>query len=327
MEQAYSLLLTGPNGSGGQDVTGLVQSIAWRGSVRQIARELQVRLAVLRDGSVPVPALEEGASLVFQAGGGTRFIGQLLQCTTTTENSIVDLSALDRGRFLAGIDGWFHFRGVPVESAAAQVCGEFGIPAASLAAGGTVTRKFSGVALDKIISTLYAIAAEQTGKRYLARFTGVGALEVVEKPEAAGLEIAQTMCVTNTWTIEKLCNSVAVYSKDGVLINRIEDAASLALNGRLEHIITESKDKDAGGEAAAWLADNGLQQTLTVEVLNPPLSLICGEAVVLRDTGSGVSGLFWVDGDTHTWKNGQHYGKFKLNFRNIMAAGKAGSAG
>ena len=43
-----------------------------------------------------------------------------------------------------------------------------------------------------------------------------------------------------------------------------------------------------------------------------------------RDTGSGVSGLFWVDGDTHTWKNGQHLGKFKLNYRNTMNEVSAG---
>ncbi len=39
-----------------------------------------------------------------------------------------------------------------------------------------------------------------------------------------------------------------------------------------------------------------------MEVLSPPMELICGEAVILRDTGSGVSGLFWVDGDTHLEK-------------------------
>ena len=38
---------------------------------------------------------------------------------------------------------------------------------------------------------------------------------------------------------------------------------------------------------------------------------------VLRDTGSGVTGLFWIESDTHTWKNGQYYCKVKLNFRNL----------
>ena len=88
--------------------------------------------------------------------------------------------------------------------------------------------------------------------------------------------------------------------------------------------MTQRKGKDAAAEARAVLEDNALQQNLTVEVLSPPMELICGEAVILRDTGSGVSGLFWVDGDTHTWKNGQHLGKFKLNYRNTMNKVSAG---
>lgn len=326
MERSYTLILTGPGGSGGLDVTELAQSVSWSGSVKQIARELRVQLAVPRDGSTPALPLVEGAALVLQAGGGTRFTGQLLQCTTTTQDSIVDLSALDRGRFLAGNQGWFRFKDEDAAAAAGRVCGEFGIPVGSLASGGSITRKFSGVALDKIVSTLYTLAGEQTGKRYIARFTGAGALEVLEKPESAGLEITRTMNVANTWDIRKLCNSVAIYTKDGALVRRVEDAASQAVNGRLEHAVTQAKGKDAGAEASAWLVDNGLQQNLTVELLDPPLGLICGEAVTLRDTGSGVQGLFWVDSDVHTWKNGQHFGKFKLNCRNIMTTAKAGSA-
>lgn len=121
-----------------------------------------------------------------------------------------------------------------------------------------------------------------------------------------------------------LCNSVAIYTKEGKLVRKVEDGGSQALNGRLEHAITQQDKEDAGPEAQAWLEDHDLQQNLTVEVLDPPVSLITGEAVILRDTGSGVSGLFWVDGDTHSWKNKIHTGKFKLNFRNLMNSGSAG---
>lgn len=71
-----------------------------------------------------------------------------------------------------------------------------------------MSRKFPGEALDKIVRTMYALAAAQTGKRYLVRFTGEGALEVVEKPTSATLTIKSTMGVTNTWDISKLQNSV-----------------------------------------------------------------------------------------------------------------------
>ena len=147
---------------------------------------------------------------------------------------------------------------------------------------------------------------------------------MVEKAETAGLEIVQTMGVSNSWSVTNLCNSAAIYTKEGRLIRKVEDGASQALNGRLEHAITQRDREDAGAEAQAWLADHGLQQNLTVEVLDPPVTLITGETVVLRDTGSGVSGLFWVDGDTHTWKDKIHTGTFKLNFRSLMNTGNSG---
>ena len=224
-----------------------------------------------------------------------------------------------------GNEGWYSFSGVAPETAAAAIARDYGIPVAALAAAGvSVSRKFPGVALDKIIRTLYGLAGEQNGKRYLVRFTGGGALEVVEKPTSASLSIASTMAVTNTWDITNLQNSVAIRTQEGALVRRVEDADSVALNGRLEHVITQRDGEDAGSEAQAWLEDNGLQQNLTVETLGDP-RLITGEAVLLRDTGSGVSGLFWIDGDTHTWKNGQYYCKLTLNFRNLVDDTRAGS--
>ena len=145
-----------------------------------------------------------------------------------------------------------------------------------------------------------------------------------EKPSAATLEIKSTMSVTNTWDISKLQNSVAIYTDKGAFVRRVEDAASVAVNGRLEHVLTQKSGEDAGAEAEQWLEDNGLQQNLTVETLGDP-RLISGNAVRLRDTGSGVTGLFWIESDTHTWKNGQYLTKVKLNFRNLANESIAGS--
>ena len=316
---AYRLVLTAPGDGESRDLTALVQSVTWQGDIRQTARELSAALAVHRDGSVEVPALEEGAWLTLQGPDAPLFFGPLVQCTTSSQSMVVNLHALDRGRFLAGNRGWYKFTGATPEAAAALICSDFGIPAGTLAATGVpLTQNFPGASLDKLIRSLYTLAGAQNGKRYVLRFTGEGALEVVEKPSTATLEIAQTMGVTNTWDITDLCNSVAIYTREGALVRQVEDGPSQALNGRLEHVIKQKDGEDAGAEDRAWLEDNGLEQKLTVEVLEPPLDLLAGAAVRLRDTGSGVSGLFWVDQDTHTWKNGQHYGRFRLNFRNLM---------
>lgn len=318
-QTTYDLLLTAPGGGSVRDLTGLVQSVTWSGSVRQISRQLAVNLAVPRDGSVEPPALEEGAALTLRVRGGEAlFTGPLLRPTTDSQSAVVSLHALDRGRFLVGNNGWYRFDGDTPERAVAAVCADFGIPTASLVpAGVRVSRKFPGVALDKIFTTLYALAGEQNGKRYLLRFTGDGQLEAVEKASAASMEIASTLAVTNSWDITDLCNSVAIYTDDGALVRRVQDSPSMTLNGRLEYVITQRDGEDAGAEAKAWLEDHGLQQTVTVETLGDP-RLITGAAVRLRDTGSGVSGLFWIDADTHSWKNGVYTTKVTLNFRNLM---------
>ena len=82
--------------------------------------------------------------------------------------------------------------------------------------------------------------------------------------------------------------------------------------------------EDLSREAQAWLEDNGLQQTMTVECLGDP-ALISGNAVLLRGNATGTVGLCWIDSDTHTWKNGQYFCKLTLNFRNLMNETKAGS--
>lgn len=298
---AYHLFVTGPGGGESRDVTELVQTVTWTGDIRQTARELSAALALPRDGGAEIPPLEEGAWLTMQAESRTLFFGPLVQCTTNSQSVVVSLSALDRGRFLAGNQGFYKFRDTTPEAAAAAICADFGIPTASLAATGIpLSQNFPGTStLDQIIRKLYAMAGDQNGKRYQLRFTGEGFLEVVEKPDTAGMEIAQTMGVVNTWNIEKLNNRVAIYTDDGALVRYVDDSGSIGLNGQLSHVIVQRSGEDAGAEARAWLEDNGLRQTLTVEVLNPPLGLMAGSAVLLRDTGSGVSGLFWVDADTH----------------------------
>ena len=45
----------------------------------------------------------------------------------------------------------------------------------------------------------------------------------------------------------------------------------------------------------------------------------------LRANTTGVTGLCWIDSDTHTWKNGQYYCKLTLNFRSLVDDTRAGS--
>lgn len=323
MAEPYRLLLTDRQGTI-RDITELVSSLTWSGNVRQMPRELRGTLAVPRDGSVDPPALDEGSILTLQHSGQALYTGPLTSVTTESQSIVVDFDSMDRAFYLEQNEGWYQFNGNPPEEIVRAICQDYGIPVGSLAAAGTaIRRKFPGVSLGDIMATAYTMAGEENGKRYILRFTGEGALEVREKPTAAGYEIRVTQSVATSWSIESLQNSVAIYSDTGDLLGRVSDEDSVAINGLLEHAISQQNGTDAQAEAQAYLTDHETAQKLTVEVPGDT-RLITGEAVILRDTGLGVSGLFWIDSDTHTWKNGQHFTKLTLNFRNLMNETSAG---
>ena len=309
-------------------LTERVMTLNWTGSLREVCRSLEIQAAVPTDGSLPTPPCDLGTEVHLTVDGVQVFLGHLVAREKATGSSVLSLTAQDRGRFLAGNQGWYQFDRTTPEQAVAALCADFGVPVGTLAQTGVpVTRKFPGTALSKIVDTLYTLAGEQNGRRYLARFNGAGALEVVEKPTAAALEIApgknlQTLTVRED--ITGLTNAVVICSSTGVLIRTVEDAESADLYGRFQSILTQRDGEDKGPEAQALLEDNGLQQNMTVECLGDP-SLITGNAGLLRENSAGAVGLCWIDSDTHTWKNGQYFCKLSLNFRNLMNETEAGS--
>ena len=288
----YQVVIVSPQGET-WDVTERVGTLTWSGSIKRVSRSVEAVMATPNDGSLPELPCELGNELRLWCGGRTRFRGNIVTREKATEGVATTLTALDRGRFLANNEGWYTFRGAAPEEAVRALCGDFGIP----------------VALDTIVDGLYTLAARQNGRRYLSRFHGLGELEVVEKPEAAALELApgknlQSLRVTED--ISKLRNTVEIYSQTGARVRTVSDAESAALYGQFQHILTQRDGEDAGAEAQAYL------------------ELISGSAVLLRANTTGVTGLCWIDSDTHTWKNGQYFCRLSLNFRSLTNEVEAG---
>ena len=57
---------------------------------------------------------------------------------------------------------------------------------------------------------------------------------------------------------------------------------------------------------------------VTLDGINGDLACIAGNGVEVYDKATGLSGVFWIDSDTHTWENGTHIMNLELNFKNIM---------
>ena len=309
----------------GFDLSPLGISAVWSGSVRQCCRQLDLTLAATADHpGLHLPALPLWSAAEGWLGEERLFQGKVVYRKREGEDAPVALRCLDYGLYLTNNEGWYSFDCTP-EEAARQICSDFRLQAGALAATGVrARRKFAGKKLHQILYDLYSKASERTGKKYVVRMDGT-LVSVAEKPQSSALVLEPGVNVRGSSIAEDAtgcCNTVAVYSESGRLLRTLGgwDEAQ----GLLQRAVVQRGGEDTGPQARALLEDGAEQQTVTLEVDGDP-ALVSGQAVVVRETTAGVAGLFWIDADTHTWKDGDYNTRLSLNFRNLMNDVSAGT--
>lgn len=311
-----------------RDISDLLINWTWSGDKAAISRQLVGEIAYIEGSGLPVP---EVGDLVTMADDTERlFTGIILLRSLGSEDSTMSFTAYDYGYYLQRNDGTYKFTGAPAEAMTRMACSDLGLPVAQLPATGVqLWRKFAGVKVNQIITTAWSLASEKTGCSYAIRWTPTGLLVKERTAGGSSLVLKASSNLMDAVTKEdatQMVNSVAIYDSNGNLIRRTGDAAAQRLYGTMERHITQSKDKEADAAASARkiLEDGRFQRTVTVNVLGDT-SLLTGETVVVREAKTGLTGVFWIDADIHTWKNKNYYTKLTLNCRNVMATASAGS--
>ena len=319
------LYLTKHEGGESRDITGLAVTWTWSGDKASITRQLVAEIAYVEDSGLPVPEIGD---LITMEDTERLFQGVVLRRTLGSEDHTLSVTAFDYGIYLQKNDCTAKFAGATPEEITRSLCAEKGIPVASLPTTGIqLRRKFAAVKLGQAITTVWSLAAEKNGKRYAIRYTPSGLLvkERTVSGESLVLKAAgNLMDAITTEDASNVVNSVAIYDKNGNFLQRLGDTASQGLIGVMEAHITQRDGSDAVNEANHKLEDGKQTRTVTANVLGD-LSLITGETVVVREDRTGLEGVFWIDADTHTWKNNSYYTKLTLNCRNVAATASAGS--
>lgn len=314
--------------SGTRDITKILSYWTWSGDKATISRQLTGEVAYIEGSGLPVP--EIGDLLTMADGGKKLFEGIVLQRSLGSEDSTMSFTAFDYGYYLQRNDGTYKFTGASPEEITRLACADREIPVAGLPSTGVrLWRKFAAVRLNQLITTAWTLASEKDRKVYAIRYTPDGLLVKERTVSSSSLVLKAASNLMNAVTKEdatQMVNSVAIYDANGNFLRRTGDSAAQKLCGVMEQHITQSAGKEADADATAKkaLEDGKLQKTVTVNVLGDT-GLLTGETVVVREAKTGLTGVFWIDADSHTWKNRNYYTKLTLNCRNVMATANAGS--
>ena len=121
-----------------------------------------------------------------------------------------------------------------------------------------------------------------------------------------------------------MINQVAIYNKDDKLIKTLKNAEAIKLYGVMQDYLKQPEKEDVTAQAKKLIDDNGEVQKITLNNLGN-IANVTGGTVVVREPYTGLYGLFFIDSDVHTWKNGIYLNKLVVNFKNMMDEKEVGS--
>lgn len=312
------------NTSGSFDVTHLITSVTWSGARGQCARTLSFGL--LSSGMVDCSL---GARATLKEGAAVLFSGFIVERTKSTTDSVIDITCFDRGFHLKNNQISRTISNQPAEAATAAIAAEFGISCGELAATGLpLSRNFlGGYSIYDVISTLYSLASKQNGKKYIVVFSGE---LLCVKEIGVGLVVyieggSNLMDATVTESSKNLVNSVLVLDKNGNSLFTQTDAESISVYGSLQQAVKQQDNVDINAVVAEVLKAAIPEQRITVTCLGN-VNCVTGAAVMLREPTTGLYGKFFIDNDTHQWKNGIYTSKLVLTLQAVMDSKSAGTA-
>lgn len=307
------------------DISGLVSSATWSGSKSDVARKLEI--SIVSDDHYYMPKFEVKMHdmLQFFVDGEEIFRGYVMDINRSLTSKTISYTCYDAGIFLSKSKGKYKFTGVTPPEVVRTVCADFNIPIAALEDGVSYTRIHDNDSIYDIIMTGYTLTSQSNGKQYYLSFDK-GALSVLEKGKAVYKYMLKAdRDITNATFQSSSLNSVnrvKAYNSDGTEAGIFSLDSEYDFPGVLQAVYKAENGADIKSSAEALLQD--VELSASVEGFGI-LECTSGKAVVISEPTTGLDGLFYIDSDTHTFRNGYHTMSLDIAFENIMDQVLAGT--
>ena len=290
------------------DITEYISSISWGGSRSEVARKLELKVvnAPLDDNITPLTIDLADPVYLFEDDGVTElFRGFVTEREASSTQGVVTYVAYDLLFYTLKSKATYNFSSKTAETITTMVCNDMEIPVGSLASTG-LTQKLivQNVSIYEIIMQAYTQAYQQNGVSY--RVTAKkGLLNVEEMGKiVCEIELTEDSNITSSQykeTLTNMVNKVRIYDGEGNQTGVVQNDTDVKKYGIFQQVYTKEEGKDPTTTAKSMF--NGVEKTFTLNCVNHN-GAVTGAGAVVRDSSTGLSGVVWIDADTHTWNNG-----------------------
>nr|DAF86570.1 MAG TPA: 43 kDa tail protein [Siphoviridae sp. ctcx61] len=303
------------------DISDLVSKVTIQGDYTQGARRLDCSyMASSLDSNIPIAQIQEFNYMYFYQDNKLVFRGTIYEISKDSSNNLITFYAYDEGVRTLKAKATYNFVDKTVTEIVNIIVKEFNIPIESFIKSDIkITKIFFGQTLYDIFMSIYTIVSQSTGKKYMLEWTTDGKMRIVEKGiitlDVSFEEGYNLMSSSYTINLDNIVNRVAICDESYNYIKEVRDEETIKLYGIFQDIVKQTNGSDATEEAKAKL--KGVEKKCTLSGFGD-YTCITGRGVKVKDTYTGLVGLFYIDADTHTWENGVYSIDLELNFKNIM---------
>lgn len=303
------------------DISDLVSKVTIQGDYTQGARRLDCSyIASSLDLNIPIAQIQEFNYMYFYQDNKLVFRGTIYEISKDSSNNLITFYAYDEGVRTLKAKATYNFVDKTVTEIVNIIVKEFNIPIESFIKSDIkITKIFFGQTLYDIFMSIYTIVSQSTGKKYMLEWTTDGKMRIVEKGiitlDVSFEEGYNLMSSSYTINLDNIVNRVAICDESYNYIKEVRDEETIKLYGIFQDIVKQTNGSDATEEAKSKL--KGVEKKCTLSGFGD-YTCITGRGVKVKDTYTGLVGLFYIDADTHTWENGVYSIDLELNFKNIM---------
>ena len=307
------------------DITNLLINVTWSGDYKSCSRKLEFSLISSSiDKNIPKIDIPLMSMILFYEDDNELFRGFVYEREKSSDNSM-NFLCYDYCAKLNDIKVSYNIKNQTASSIYSKALSEYGLSKGDIVEASTPIKKvFLGTTIYDMVMTAYTEESKKTGKKYMlySKEDKFYSMEKGKTKLKLSFEEGKNILSSNfKESVSKMVNKVLIIDDNGNKVSEVKNDEWLKTYGLFQDVYKKEENKDSNAEAKAML--NGVEQSCSLSGFGDT-TCITGYGVQVKDTHTGLVGLFYIDSDTHTWEGGNYTIDLELNFKNIMNEVSAG---
>ncbi|HHN8472103.1 TPA: XkdQ/YqbQ family protein [Clostridioides difficile] len=304
----------------------MVEKVTWSGDYKSPSRTLEFSIVQSANDinfkQIDIPI---ASTVCFYVDDKEIYRGMIINRSKDSSNNSISFTSKDMGFLLTQSEVSYNFKDKLVEDIAKQVFNDNKLAIGNIPKTNVkYTKMFIGVTGYDTIMSAYTEASKTTKKKYMIE-ANLDKFNVIEKGTVTlNIMFEEGSNLINTSfseSMENVKNKVLVVDQYGNKISeKIDDKIFKDVGVIMQKVIQQQENSTVDVESEF----KGIEQTCNLKGYGD-VSCITGRGVKVKDSYTGLVGLFYIDTDKHNWDSSGNYEiDLDLNFQNIMDEKTAG---